>query len=60
MAKRNLRISLKDCSFKVSEDKLGTGRVVAWDEFSIANSFTFENSYFGYRNCDGDIVAYTK
>ena len=60
MAKRNLILSLKDCSFKVQEDKLGTGRVVAWDEFSTANSFTFESSYYGYKNAEGIIVRLLK
>ena len=31
MAKMNERISLRKCEFGITSDKLGTGRVVAWD-----------------------------
>lgn len=55
MAKKNEIVSLKSCHFKVTEDKLGTGRVVVWNELDIINSFTFETSYFGYLSADGTI-----
>lgn len=38
----------EDCRFKVTESKLSTARVVAWNDFKITNSFTLENSFFGY------------
>ncbi len=60
MAKRNAILSLKSCHFKVTEDKLGTGRVVNWNEFDITNSFTFETSYFGYLNPEGIVCKLTK
>ncbi len=42
--------SLGDCRFKVSESKLSTARVAAWNEFKIINSFTLENSFYGFRD----------
>ena len=37
------------CKFKVQKQKLGTGRVVIWKEFSVTNSFTLETSFHAYR-----------
>eukprot|EP00347_Sterkiella_histriomuscorum_P013058 403366180 len=59
-AKKNHRLALKKCEYKITQDKLGTGRVVAWDEFIITNSFTFENSFYGYRDIKGEIQCYKK
>jgi len=60
MARRNENISLQDCDFRVIETKLGTGRVVAWSEFDITNSFTFESSYYGIMNGDETLKPFTK
>lgn len=40
--------NIRDSNFKVSKDKLGTARVVVWKEFKVTNSFTLENSFYGY------------
>lgn len=59
MAKNCVQISIRKCNFKVQDDKLGTGRVVVWNEFGVTNSFTFENSFFGYRKSENEIIEYT-
>ena len=41
--------NLKDCTFKVEKKKLGTARVVIWKDFKVTNSFTLENSFYGYN-----------
>lgn len=28
---------------------MGTSRVVCWDQLKISNSFTLENSFYGYQ-----------
>lgn len=49
IACRSTLFSYPDCRFMVKPDKQGTGRVVAWKEFSITNSFTLETSFLGYK-----------
>ena len=39
---------ITSCKFKVEKGKLGTGRVVVWKDFEVTNSFTLENSFYGY------------
>ena len=59
LAKNSFRFSLNDCTFKVEKSKLGTARVVVWKEFSVTNSFTLENSFFGYDyGPDGEIKEF--
>ncbi|CDW87666.1 UNKNOWN [Stylonychia lemnae] len=60
IAFQNYSLSFTQCDYKITDDKLGTGRVVAWDEYGITNSFTFENSFFGYTDSDNKIQNYTK
>ena len=55
IAKRTIKFSLKHSHFKIEEDKLGTGRVVVWDELGVTNSFTFENSYYGFINSQNQV-----
>ena len=43
---------ITSCKFKVEKGKLGTGRVVVWKEFEVTNSFTLENSFYGYDYAD--------
>jgi hypothetical protein len=47
-AQKTHLFSFKDCRFKVEPYKMGTGRVVAWKQFSITHSFTLETSFYGY------------
>ncbi|CAG9321202.1 unnamed protein product [Blepharisma stoltei] len=42
--------SYKDCRFNVQQDKLGTGRVVVWNELKVTNSFTLETSFYGFED----------
>ena len=53
-------MNLKDCDFRVIESKLGTGRVVAWNEFDITNSFTFESSYYGVMRGEETLRPFSK
>ena len=39
--------SARDCSYSIRRDKWSTGRVVAWRELGIRNSFTLEASFCG-------------
>lgn len=48
LARRSKYISLPSCKFGIDQCKLGTARVVVWKEFKVMNSFTLENSFFGY------------
>lgn len=41
-------VNYKGCRFKVEKCKWGTSWVVCWDELKITNSFTLENSFYGY------------
>ena len=47
-AQKTHMFNFRDCRFKVEPYKVGTGRVVAWKQFSITHSFTLENSFYGY------------
>lgn len=47
LAKKSPYFSLQSCRFRVTEDKKGTARVVAWAELGIPQSFTLETSFFG-------------
>jgi hypothetical protein len=49
LAKVTPLFNIKDCRFRIDPSKLGTGRVVAWKEFGVTNSFTLESSFFGYE-----------
>ena len=42
--------NIKDCRFRIDPSKLGTARVIVWKEFGVTNSFTLENSFFGYEH----------
>ena len=48
LARRSQFISLPSCRFGVEACKLGTARVVVWKDFRVMNSFTLENSFYGY------------
>ena len=48
LAKNSFMFNLKDCKFKVEKSKIGSARVVVWKEFKVTNSFTLENSFYGY------------
>ena len=48
LAKKSEMYSYKGSKFKVEKCKRNTARVVCWDELKITNSFTLENSFYGY------------
>lgn len=50
LARRSKYISLPSCKFGIDQCKLGTARVVVWKEFKVMNSFTLENSFYGYEH----------
>ena len=41
--------NIKDCRFRIDPSKLGTARVNIWKELGVSNSFTLENSFYGYQ-----------
>lgn len=41
--------NIQDCRFRIDPSKLGTARVIIWKEFGVTNSFTLENSFYGYQ-----------
>lgn len=43
---KNPIFKIKDCRFRVEKNKESTARVVVFKEFTIANSFTLEVSFF--------------
>ena len=49
LAKRSKYIRLASCLFGIEACKVGTARVVVWKEFKVMNSFTLENSFYGYE-----------
>lgn len=54
-------LNYKGCRFKVEKCKLSTSRVVCWDELKITNSFTLENSFYGYQfGQRANTIAYTE
>lgn len=48
LARQTALFNIKDCRFRIDPSKLGTARVIVWKEFGVTNSFTLENSFFGY------------
>ena len=42
--------SFSDCSFKLHQSKMGTGRAVLWKELGIEGSYTIEASFCGNGN----------
>jgi hypothetical protein len=58
LARNTGYFSIKDCKFKVEKGKLGTGRVVVWKEFGVTNSFTLENSFYGYTHGE-DVLEFS-
>jgi hypothetical protein len=42
--------SYSDCKYKVAKSKLGTGRVVCWNQFQIDASYTIEASFCSSGN----------
>eukprot|EP00347_Sterkiella_histriomuscorum_P002278 403368770 len=49
LARQTALFNIKDCRFRVDPSKLGTARVIVWKEFGVTNSFTLENSFYGYN-----------
>ena len=49
IAKQTHLFNIQDCRFRVDPDKIGTARVIVWKELGVTNSFTLENSFFGYQ-----------
>ena len=48
LAKNCPMFSIRDSTFKVQRSKMGTARVVIWKDFKVTNSFTLENSFYGF------------
>lgn len=59
LAKRCIYIHLPSCKFGIDNCKLGTARVVVWKEFKVMNSFTLENSFYGYDFGSEETSLYT-
>lgn len=59
LARNTYMVNLKDCKFKVQKHKLGTARVVVWKEFKVTNSFTLENSFYGYDYGEDQVLPFT-
>ena len=57
LATKTPLFSYNKCRFRVEASRQNTGRVVAWREMGITNSFTFESSSFGYRR-DKEIIPF--
>lgn len=47
MSLRNKFFSYKDSHFRMESDRKATARVVLWESFEIAHSYTMEASFFG-------------
>ena len=47
LAKRNKMFSFKNSIFRISKDKLSTGRVVCYNDIGIISSYTMEASFYG-------------
>lgn len=61
MARRSEMFNYRNCKFKLENNKLGTARVVGWKEMTITNSFTLENSFYGYKHGDiSNTIHYSK
>jgi hypothetical protein len=52
------RFRYNDCTFRIEKSKLGTGRIVVWNDFGVTNSFTLESSLFGYEHESGVVKHY--
>ena len=52
------RFHYNECTFRIEASKLGTGRIVLWNEFSVTNSFTMETSMFGFEDADGQVKPF--
>ena len=50
MGNQSKFFKVEDCRFKITEDRMQTARVVAWNELKINNSFTLETSFHGYQD----------
>jgi hypothetical protein len=48
LARNSHVFDINSCKFKVEKSKMGTARVVIWKDFEVTNSFTLENSFYGY------------
>ncbi len=53
LARRCPFFDYRQCRFRVEGEKTGTGRVVLWREFGVANSFTLETSVYAYSTPQG-------
>ena len=47
---RNGYFSYSDCSFKLHQSKMGTGRAILWKELGVEGSYTIESSFCGNGN----------
>lgn len=47
---RNGYFSFSDCSFKLHQSKMGTGRAILWKELGVEGSYTIESSFCGNGN----------
>ena len=56
LAKLTPLFNIKDCRFRIDTSKLGTARVIVWKEFGVTNSFTLENSFYGYEYGNSTVV----
>ena len=60
MSLRNKLFSYKDSHFRMENDRKATARVVLWESFGIAHSYTMEASFFGpskesaFGECNGN------
>lgn len=50
LSRKSKFFSFSDCRFRITEDKISTARVSAFNEFKIQNSFTLETSFCGYQD----------
>lgn len=56
LARQTPIFNIKDCRFRVDPSKFGTARVIVWKEFGVTNSFTLENSFFGYVHGQDTVI----
>lgn len=49
IAKHTHLFNINDCRFRIDPEKLGTARVIVWKELGVTNSFTLENSFYGFQ-----------
>jgi cytosolic carboxypeptidase protein 2/3 len=48
LASKSHVFDINSCKFKVEKSKMGTARVVVWKDYEVTNSFTLENSFYGF------------